>query len=414
MMPRLDLTTSSSRLRGWSLWLALAVGATTGATAQVRVTVPVGQLEQQARRDSNNPETQYQLAMGYWSKRQWDDAERILQTVVSIDPRSAKGHLALAMLPYARRERLRSEVFYNRVPAEFKDAVEASERRWRLAFMIDPMVSQKIIGAVEPDPTRHFPSTWEAQQIRSLIFQWSEDFYDERYGTAYRRLQNLIREAEWARGRDKIPGFIRWARGLSAAHIAMFDSAIADFRVLYQRALEEQDADSIIYVPLRTNEYRYILGVFHLNQGAIDSAIALFRTVAENDIGLFMAHVHLANIYEAKAMLDEAVAERQAAIAANPDDATLYYEAGVTLVRAGQNQEALEMMLAARQANPREPWAPFAVGILELSMRKYVEAEASLEGFLAIAPAYMTTQIERAREELATLKTRTPSTGGNP
>lgn len=397
-------------MRFWRvIVLGLVLVPGSAVTGQIRSDVPLEQLEQQARRDPNNPESQYQLALGYWSKRRWDDAERTLLDVVSLDPRSAKGHLALAMIPYARRDKLRSEIEYDRVPPELKEVVETSNRRWRLAFMIDPLVTQRIIGAVEPDPTRYFPHTWEAQQLREIAFQWYEDFHQDRYGSAYSRLQRLIREAEWQRGRDKIPLYIRWVRGLSAAHIAMFDSAIADFQVLYNRSIEQEEADSIIQVPLRTNEYRYILGVFHQNAGAIDSALVLLRSAAENDIGLFMAHVRLAELYEAKQMVAEAIAERELAIAANPDDATLYYEAGVTLVRANRLEPALEMMTAARKANPREPWAPFAVGVLQLSMQRFAEARESLEYFLAIAPPYMSVQIERARQELAVLQAQNPA-----
>ena len=376
---------------------------------QVKPALPLDVLETRVRSDSNNPEIHYQLGLGYWSRRRWDDAERSFQTAVSLQPRSAKAQLGLAMVPYARREQLSGEAIDGRVPPNLVATVEASERRIRLAFMIDPLVSQLLIGAVQPDPTRYFPQTWEAQEFRDLVFQWHEDFYQDRFGSAYARLQRLIREADWSRGRDKIPAYVRWIRGLAAAHIARFDSAIVDIRVLYQRAVDQQEADTIIHIPLRTNDYRYILAVLHRDAGAVDSATALFQQVAENDIGHFMAHVHLAEIYASQGREEESLRERQAAIAANPEEGTLYYEAGVALMKANRLEEALDMMMAARRVNSREPQSPYAAAVIQLSLGQNAEARESLEHFIAVAPAYMSAQIDRARQQLVALTAQDPA-----
>jgi tetratricopeptide (TPR) repeat protein len=383
-------------------------------SGQIAPLIPLDVAQTRIRTDSNNPELQYQLALGYWTRRRWDDAERALQTMVSIQPRTAKGQLALAMIPFARRERLRGEVIDGNVPDNLKATVEASQSRMRLAFMIDPLVSQQVIGAVTPDPTRYFPPTEEAHEIRQQVFQWHEDFYQDRFGSSYSRVQLLIREAQWTRGRDKIPAYVRWIRGLAAAHIARFDSAIADIGVLYQRAVDHQQSDTIVHIPLRTNEYRYILGVLHRNAGSTDSAVSLFQAAAENDIGLFMAHVRLAEIYESVGDLDAAIRERRLAIASNPDEATLYYEAGVVLMKANLLDEALEMMVTASETNPRDPQSPFAAAVIQLSLGKAAEARESLVHFLRIAPSYLAPQIDRARQQLGALNAQSRAPPAEP
>jgi Tfp pilus assembly protein PilF len=179
--------------------------------------------------------------------------------------------------------------------------------------------------------------------------------------------------------------------------------------VLYQRAIDQQESDTIINIPLRTNEYRYILGVLYLDSGSLDSATAILREAAENDIGLFMAHVHLAEIHEKRGEAEEAIRERQAAIASNPDEASLYFEAGLALLRVRRLDEALEMMLSARRINPRDPQSPFAAAVLQLSLGQQAQARESLEHFLTVAPTYMGTQIERARQQLDALKAQNPA-----
>ena len=42
---------------------------------QVKPALPLDVLETQVQSDSNNPEIHYQLGLGYWARRRWDDAE---------------------------------------------------------------------------------------------------------------------------------------------------------------------------------------------------------------------------------------------------------------------------------------------------------------------------------------------------
>jgi len=67
------------------------------------------ELEAGAHRDSNDAAAQYLLGLGFWTKKRYDDAERALRVAVTIEPRFAPGWLALGVLPFARRPKLRDE-----------------------------------------------------------------------------------------------------------------------------------------------------------------------------------------------------------------------------------------------------------------------------------------------------------------
>src|SRR3989442_810612 len=90
------------------LIVMLLLGSRGGLQSQgLKVSQRLKDLEAAAQRDSNDAFAQYNLALGYWSKKRYDDAERALRTCVQIDPRFAAAWLALGTLPYARRPRLR-------------------------------------------------------------------------------------------------------------------------------------------------------------------------------------------------------------------------------------------------------------------------------------------------------------------
>jgi Flp pilus assembly protein TadD len=128
----------------------------------------------------------------------------------------------------------------------------------------------------------------------------------------------------------------------------------------------------------------------------------LLKETIANDLGLYMAHVHLAELYEQYQMWTEAIAERHRAIEANPDDPTLTRDLGATLLHAGRAAEAEPVLHQAMEANPRDPSAPYTLGVIEQQLNKPVDARAVLTRFLAMAPS-KDPRIADARDRLAKL-----------
>src|SRR5947209_19469301 len=85
----------------------------------ITLTRSLQELEEAARKDSNDAEAQYNVALGYWSKQRYDHAERTPRPAVTIDPPFAPGWLALAALPSARRPTLRAEVAKVELPGQW-------------------------------------------------------------------------------------------------------------------------------------------------------------------------------------------------------------------------------------------------------------------------------------------------------
>src|ERR1051326_5247823 len=65
------------------------------AAAQFRLPVKLDELERRAQADSNDPAAHFNVALGYWNAKRWQDADQSLRTAITLDPRFAPAYVAL-------------------------------------------------------------------------------------------------------------------------------------------------------------------------------------------------------------------------------------------------------------------------------------------------------------------------------
>jgi tetratricopeptide (TPR) repeat protein len=385
------------------LLAALALGLPAGplAAQRLKVGVPLKDLQAAALRDSNDAVAHYNVGLGHWSAKQYDAAEASLRTALDLDPRLAPAHIALAYLPYARRGKLWEEVLTDKVPAEWRERMEESDRHYRAAFLIDPLVDTRIVAAVTPGKALAFEMLSEYAKAYDLLFRGFDDFNEGKYEQALGRFNNLMREAEWDTHPAEAPNSIFLMRGLALGQLKRWEEARQDFTVLLSRAEEKEAGDSLTHIPLRTNEYRYVLAYLSHRANDLGQAMRLYREAVEEDVGLYMGHVQLAAIHEAQGRFPDAVEERRRAVNANPDDPTLVRDLGYTLARAGRLEEALVPLGEAAERLPRDPIARLYLGLVNFDLGRHAEARASLDRFLALVPSRFERQIALAKSKLA-------------
>ena len=154
-----------------------------------------------------------------------------------------------------------------------------------------------------------------------------------------------------------------------------------------RRARAQGRSDSLIRVPLETNDFGYILAVLRGRAGKPADAEALSRESLANDLGLFMAHVRLAAMYRKYRQWNDAVTEARRAIEANPDDPVAVRELGEILYDARRLPEAEEQLRQALERHPTDPRTHYALGVLYQDANRPAEARDALTRFLALAPA---------------------------
>jgi tetratricopeptide (TPR) repeat protein len=388
------------------LLFVLTTIALAGPLNAQRIKLPMGlkELEAKALQDSLDAAAHYNVALAYWNEKRYDDVERELKSAVTMDPKFAEGYLALAYLPYARHSKLWAEESRDKVPSEWQQALEDSDRMYRRAFLINPLVDLRIAGATTPpkDPI------WETlyPDVYEFYFQAFDDMLRGDYEQAYGRFVKLHRERRLAGpGQGKLPPSVYWFEGLAAAHTQRWKEAEQSFQHLLDEsvALEKKHQDDLIRIPLRTNEYRYFLATIQQAAGRTDDAASLYQKTLEEDLGLYMAHVQMANMFESQRRYPEAIEERKRAVDANPDDASLLTDLGVTIGKSGNFAEAETVLQRAADANPRDARVLFWSGLCQAEQGKREEAKASFTRFLAIAPARWEKQVAMAKQRLAGL-----------
>jgi tetratricopeptide (TPR) repeat protein len=392
---------------GLALCLCCVCGLAPLAAQKIQLSASLSDLESRAKKDSNDAAAHYNVALAYWNAKRWDDVDSALHRAVRLEPEFAAAYMALAALPYARRTQLFQEEYEHRVPHEWEAKIDESERMYRRAVMIDPLVEVRI-GYVMLPTQNNLPNSLRVLEGDWIGEYWDgeEMYFDGKYQEAYVRFQRVYNQLNAGAHGDRLWNTLLFWHGLAAAHQNQHEEAVKDFQGILDNYLnlEAQAKDSSLQIiPLRTNEFRYILAVMQQRASHFNEAISLYREVAQNDIGLYMAHVRLADIYEDHNMMPQAVAERQAAVTANPEDASLLLMLGKSLARVGQWADAERTLQQAAEANGRDARIAYFLGIVEQQLQKPADAKAAFNRFLSLAPSRYAAQIADAKQRLTAL-----------
>ncbi len=389
------------------LSLLVPAVAAAGCASSYRLTsTPTPQLEQRAAQDSLDAGAHYELALARWSAHRFDDAQAELEEAIELDPRSAPAYFALSYLPFARRPALWREIAKDRVPEDWKDVVEQADSYRRHALILDPLVRTHVVRAVESKLARNTMDPY----VYKAIWGGFDDYNEGRYEDAFNKLTNLMGllsgpvmgydRVEW----DSLPDILFWYQGLAAAQTKRHIIAIANINQLLQRRLAvEKNDDLLIYAPLQTAELRYVLGVIQQRYGINNGAVSSFKAALTEDLGLYMANVRMAEIYERYGRLATALLERHRAAAANPEDPSLLVDLGRTLMAADSAAAAVDVLRRAVEMRPRMVISYYELGRALASQKQEAEARKALEHFIQSAPSTMATELGEARKLLTTL-----------
>ncbi len=402
------------RIRGHVLTGLLLLGATAARAQDAPKDPPkplsLAELEAAAVRDSNDASAHYQLAMGYWGKKRWDDAERSLRTAVQLSPGYSEAHLALALVPERRGDKYWRKQVKEKGEAAVRAVFVESEFHYRRAFLLNPLVDLKVLGKVD------LPDQFQIVRVgNQLVFVlppwWSQtlekainELHTGRYETGFDRMEELVHRKEFGTDDRDLPTELLLYHGLFAAHLGHYDNAVRDFAILTGRAYAaEQDTSGTrrSSTGLGTNDYRLILARMLYLGGNAPQAMATYRRALEFDIGLYIAHVQMARMYEQEGKLEDAIKERKLALEVSPDDPDLQVELANTLVKANRFEEAVDPLGEAGRLNPRDPRVPYLQGMVALRMAHPEVARPAFQRFLEIAPSRYATQVEDVKSYLA-------------
>lgn len=383
-------------MRPWavaaSIWMATA--ATTTA-AQAPASIPA--LERRATTDSNDAVAHFELGLAYHHAARLDEAERAFRTAIGLAPQYAAAYLALAELADARTHHWWKRIEKSHGADSVRAIWEEHDRFFRRAFQIDPLVDPALLSRAPETPTlsiggRAFRVWWAFPMAKAM-----NALRERKFDEAMARFEKVRADDRAGPGGRWAPDAALWYHGLAAAHLGRYDEAIADFWDLVQRTAAREADGELSPVPLATNEYRYALATVLYLDGQLGEAAPVFRRVLEFDAGMYMAHVQLARIHEARGEQDSAITARQAAINANPDDPSLVLDLGATLAGAGRLDEAQQLLADAARAAPHDARSWYLLGLVARQRGDSAAAGQAFERFLAVAPSRYAEQISEVR-----------------
>lgn len=382
------------------LWVA-AVVALAAASAAGGCAPPAtpAVAPQRLAGDSNDAALHVELAMQDMHELLLDAADSELSLATQIEYRFARAWSARGWLVVVRFVDSAYQTGRRPTDAEVDSVAEERMRFVRRAILFDPW-SDLALGT--DDPGVSLPNTFPIR-VFVLIDQPKEykravdDFVHGRYDSAYAHFTRAIEDVKGPP--DSVPAPYLWYRAMSAARGNRPAAAIADLRVLLDRAVRAETTVTE-HADVGANAYRYLIGVATERAGRYAEADSIFHDVLAHDLGLYMAHAHLATIDEKEGRWDDAVRERKTAIDLNPDDPTSLLDLGATYARAGRLVEADSVLAVAENRAPRDTRIWFDRGEVELNLGRTDSAGAELRRFIAGAPHAFASLIVTAKRML--------------
>ncbi len=317
----------------------------------------------EAAPDSLDAEVQYRRALKAWDAGKLDEADSLLRLAVLIEPHYAEANLALGYLPLERYPKLREWEEKDRVPDNLASVVEESDRRIRLAVLVDPFVGSGRSPFV-------FLPAWAMKNFTP-------------------------------KEREKLPTWFFYWRGLRFARGSDYATALGDLREVLDRlghASERTPTNALL--PLVANEIRYIMAVIELKAGRTVDARKQFEQVLAQDLGMYMAHVKLAELHERNGAWNAALRERQRAVETNPDDPALLFDLATGLARANRFAEADSAVSRAIALNPHNPGYVYLAARVRLETADSARALQGFQKFLTMAPASLKSERNEAQSTL--------------
>ena len=360
------------------------------AVAQQQMTVP--QLEVAVVKDSNDPVLHFNLGQAYARQGRGRDAKREYLRSITIDGQFAPAYLALARMSlvaggFAFRIRGRYVLIGGRPSSD--SGLMMRQR----AFMLDPIQELR-----SPDEYA-FPPYWRATLDRAM-----RHYRDGDYAFARGQFDTVIAKMQSQRDSDPRLLSVRWYDLLASVQLNDYPHAIDQGEAMLDRVLRAEMADSAHPSERVSHECEWILA--HLNQRAerYQEAERLYRRAAEDNLGQYMAHVELANIYEAQNRFEDAVVERQLALAADVGDASVELQAGLTYQYTNRLAQADTVLRQAIRDNPRETRSYYVLGLVDLKLGRSEDAKRAFDDFIVLAPSRYETMLADARSRRAALR----------
>ena len=360
----------------------------------IKVGESIEELQNAVLADTNDPVAYYNLGLGYTADKQYEEALEYFHKSLEIAPHFSDAYFAIFCVEYAKDKKLYHKALEEEQDPEIKRKIYEIDSYLHFASMYDPFFDWKLSTILlERRPYSDNPFIqMRINRIYDCLVQFSIGNYEK----AVEKSDRLIEETPEFRLAYLI-------RGIAQAQLQKYEEAIEDFRFLIDK-LEEYNKEKVLPIYLNPAELYYWIGCAHLKQENLDKAEETFKKVILENMGFYMAHYQLSNVYQQKGNYVEALRELDATIIARPDDPIFHYYKGVYLSNLSRDWEAMQEYQRAISINPKFPNPYYHLATVLESVKNDEGAVENYKNFIDRAPKQLNSFIEKAQSRIEELE----------
>lgn len=354
----------------------------------------VSDLKQAVKDDPNNYVLLYNLGLKYLSDNKYDKALEVFNKCLLLRPQFSPVHFAIYCAEYAKDPELYRESLREEPSDHMIEKINTVNSHLNFAFVYNPFFDWKF-GTVllESRPATMNPLY---NEIYDLLFDGFEQFFLGEYDVCITRLNKTI---------SAFPNYTqaRLVRGLAHSQLKNYQVAIDDFQNIIDD-IEDYNKSMILPVYLNPAYLYYLIGYAYLQKGDLKDAKDSFKKVIINDLGFYMAHYQLSNVYHKQQNLDKAIQELDAALIIEPKDALIHFNKGVFLMQTGNILDAISSYNNVISINPNYFEAYFNLALIYEAIGDKSSATEYYKNFINACPKENDDYIKKAEEKIKLLK----------
>jgi tetratricopeptide (TPR) repeat protein len=307
-----------------------------------------------------------------------------LAALATLDSNDAHEYYDVGMASVDTNQALAAAAFYwaSRLDPSWAEAYYA---RWYVLRRAEPRAIsdsvQYLVDSLREEALVHDPFVDEQISLEGranrLISRWYFAYSGRRYDMASQELAKLI---------PKYPNVLNVYiyRAKATYYLGQYDTTAA----ILQSAIDRITAWDTLHLRRRylpRTVFTYAMGLAY-ERGHRDSAArAAFQLTLTENLGFYMAHVHLARASLAAHDTATAIAEARLAAEIRPDDPVVQLFLGETLLDAGHAGEAVAPLRAAIASDPYFALPYYYLGRSYETVHDATGAIAGYRGYLARA-----------------------------
>jgi len=380
------------------------------------------ELNEAVIKDPNNAVAFYNLGLKFYTDKNFDEAINNFDLAIERDYNFSLAYFGKYCCALASDPKFKDEFFSasdeEEIAPEYLERKKDCSKNYRHAFMNDPFFDYRMATLIlNRRPVAYSAEENEyIEEFYGILADGYRNYMMGRYEEAEKDLSNTIsrldEETEMISLHLNLSGTTRvvkekiniiqpyYVRALARAQLKNYSGSLDDIDKIIAK-YKKRNEEGLLPINYKNADFYYMRGHVNLRQNKLDEAKADFERCLVEDLGFYVAHSQLSNIYQKQKKYREALTEIDAAIFVEPNDPQLHYNKGVFLATIGKPVEATEAYIQSVELNKYHFKAIYNLAYTYEKLGKTEEAKKYYRMFTENAPISQQKMIDDIKQKLA-------------